>query len=114
MGFTLDKVVPWGRSFEEYIKMFDMTDEDLKLRILGCGDGPASFNSGMNKRGYIAISIDPIYQFDARQIEKRIQEAYDDIIKQLYENKEDYVWSTIKSVEELGQVRMSAMREFLA
>ncbi|MCF6154266.1 MAG: SAM-dependent methyltransferase [Candidatus Brocadia sp.] len=114
MGFTLDKVVPWGRSFEEYVKMFGMTDEDLKLRILGCSDGPASFNSGMNKRGYIAISIDPIYQFDAKQIEKRIQETYDDIIEQLHENKGDYIWNTIKSVGELGQVRMSAMREFLA
>lgn len=114
MGFTLNKVVPWGRSFEEYVKMFGMTDEDLKLRILGCGDGPASFNSGMNKRGYIAISIDPIYQFDAKQIGKRIQETYDDIIEQLHENKGDYVWNTIKSVEELGRVRISAMREFLA
>lgn len=23
MGFTIDKVVPWGRSYEEYLKMFD-------------------------------------------------------------------------------------------
>lgn len=114
MGFTLDKVVPWGRSFEEYVKMFGMTDEDLKLRILGCGDGPASFNSEMNKRGYAVISIDPIYQFSGEQIEERIEETYDDIITQLYENKEDYVWNTIKSVEELGRVRMSAMRKFLA
>ena len=42
--FTLDQVVPWGRSFDEYRAMFAMTDMDLTGRILGCGDGPASFN----------------------------------------------------------------------
>ncbi len=114
MGFTLNSVVPWGRSFEEYVAMFDMTDEDLALRILGCGDGPSSFNSGMNKRGYTAISIDPIYQFGVEQIGKRIEETYGDIMEQLNNNREDYIWDTIKSVEELGKVRMSAMREFLA
>lgn len=45
MGFALDKVVPWGRSYEEYISMFDLSEADLQLRILGCGDGPAGFNS---------------------------------------------------------------------
>jgi hypothetical protein len=45
VAFTLDKVVPWGRSFDEYVRMFDLTPADLGKRILGCGDGPASFGS---------------------------------------------------------------------
>ena len=32
MGFTLDKVVPWGRSYDEYISMFGLTEDDLTLR----------------------------------------------------------------------------------
>jgi hypothetical protein len=44
MAFTLDQVVPWGRSFDEYRRMFALSDDDLGLRILGCADGPASFN----------------------------------------------------------------------
>ncbi len=43
--FTLDHVVPWGRSFEEYRAMFAIDDRDLDGGILGCGDGPASFNA---------------------------------------------------------------------
>jgi hypothetical protein len=35
MAFTLDSVVPWGRSFEEYVAMFALTDGDLSCRILG-------------------------------------------------------------------------------
>ena len=32
----------------------------------------------------------------------------------MQENKNDYVWTVINSVEELGRVRMSAMRDFLS
>ena len=49
--FTLDQVVPWGRSFDEYQRMFALTEADLSLRIVGCGDGPASFNAEATRRG---------------------------------------------------------------
>ena len=51
MAFTLDKVVPWGRSYDEYVSMFGLTGDDLSLSILGCGDGPASFNSVIHRDG---------------------------------------------------------------
>jgi hypothetical protein len=35
MSFTLEKVVPWGRSYEEYIDMFALTEAELGLRIEG-------------------------------------------------------------------------------
>jgi len=34
MGFTLDTVVPWGRSHEEYVAMFDLSEAELGRRIL--------------------------------------------------------------------------------
>jgi hypothetical protein len=33
--FTLDQFVPWGRSFDEYRRMFALTDEDLRLKRSG-------------------------------------------------------------------------------
>jgi hypothetical protein len=93
--------------------MFCLTDEDLKGRILGCGDGPASFNSEMNKRGCRVISADPIYQFDTKEILQRIEDTYDEVIKQMHREKDKFVWNVIKSVEELVRIRMAAMREFL-
>ena len=55
MSFTLEKIVPWGRSFDEYISMFSLSANDLKKKILGCGDGPASFNAELTKIGGIAV-----------------------------------------------------------
>lgn len=114
MAFTLDRVVPWGRSLAEYVGMFDLTEDDLKRRVLGCGDGPASFNVELNQRGYRALSVDPLYQFTAAQIESRIEATYAVVLEQLLQNTQDYVWNVIESPEDLGRIRMAVMQKFLA
>ena len=72
-GFTLDKIVPWGRSYQEYIDMFNLSDDDLQLRILGCGDGPAEFNAKLTANNGNVVSLDPIYEFNTKQIRDRIK-----------------------------------------
>lgn len=114
MGVTLDKVVPWGRSYDEYVSMFGLSEDDLTLRILGCGDGPAAFNSLLTECGGSVVSVDPIYAFDAAQIRTRVAEAYDIVMTQARKNQDDYVWEAIPSVEQLGSIRMSAMENVLA
>jgi hypothetical protein len=94
--------------------MFGLTEVDLGLRILGCGDGPAGFNSALTKRGGNIVSVDPIYVFDAGQIRCRISETYETVMAQMRRNQSDYVWGAIQSVEQLGSLRMSAMETFLA
>ena len=114
MSFTLDKVVPWGRSYDEYISMFDLTEAELGLCILGCGDGPAAFNSVLSQRGGNIVSVDPVYAFDAGQIRGRISETYETVMAQTHKNHSNFVWNVIPSVEQLGNLRMSAMEIFLA
>jgi hypothetical protein len=111
--FTLDQVVPWGRSCDEYRHMFALTDEAFRLRIVGCADGPASFNAEATRRGARVVSCDPIYRWDSSQIQERITSTYDTMLNQTRQNAEEFVWSSIRSVEELGQVRMAAMRAFV-
>jgi SAM-dependent methyltransferase len=113
MAFTLDKVVPWGRSYQEYVDMFSLTGGDLQHRILGCGDGPASFNAEHTNRGGAVVSFDPIYQFEADQIRARIGETYQTVITQLRQNSNNYVWDRISSIERLSEIHLSAMERFL-
>jgi len=114
MPFQLDQIVPWGRSLDEYIKMFSLTRDELRLKILSCADGPASFNSELTKYGGIVTSVDPIYQFTALEIEQRIDEVYEEVLQQTHQNRDCYVWEKISSVEELGKIRMAAMKRFLS
>jgi hypothetical protein len=114
MPFSYNTIVPWGRSFEEYRRMFTLTHDDLRLRILGCADGPASFNAQMFELGTPVVSIDPLYQFTAAQIEARIKETYEGVMSQMRLNQHQFNWSSIGSVEDLGRMRMITMRTFLA
>jgi hypothetical protein len=113
MAFRYKDVVPWGRNYDEYVRMFDLNDGELTSKILGCGDGPASFNYECNQRGGNVVSIDPIYNLTRDEIQTRINETYDDVLSQTRKNKEKFKWDGIKSVDELGQTRMNAMRLFL-
>jgi hypothetical protein len=112
--FTLDQVVPWGRSFDEYCRMFALSSDDLRGHILGCADGPASFNAEATAAGLTIISCDPLYRFAEADIRRRITETTEVIIEQTQRNREEFVWTSIHSIEELRQVRVSAMERFLA
>lgn len=106
----LSKVVPWGRCFKE---MFSLSQADLQGNILGCGDGPASFNAEATAAGAKVISVDPIYCFSANQIESRVNEISHNIAQQLKENASNYIWSTFQNVEAVVSARLAAMKDFL-
>jgi hypothetical protein len=94
--------------------MFALSADDLGKSILGCGDGPASFNCTLTKRGGSVVSVDPLYRFTAEEISSRIKETYNIVIEQTRKNAHEFVWSCVGSVEELGHLRMTAMRGFVA
>ncbi|MGF1590982.1 MAG: hypothetical protein ACFCU7_17395 [Pleurocapsa sp.] len=105
----LDKVVPFGRSLDEYIKMFDLSSEDLQKDILGVGDGPASFNAEGTAKGYNITSIDPIYQFAGAEIKQRFDAVVDNIIEQIIATPNNWVWQYHKNPQELKASRIKTL-----
>lgn len=114
MAMKLDKVVPFGRSLDEYRKMFSLTDTDLDQTILGVGDGPASFNAEMFALGKSVLSVDPLYLFPAEAIEKQFHAVVDDIIAQVKSTPDDWVWTYHASPEHLQEHRTRVLRRFIA
>lgn len=113
MAMVLEKVVPFGRSLDEYQKMFSLTSDDFSGNILGVGDGPASFNAEGSKLGYNITSIDPIYDFTGDEIESRFNDVVDGIIEQVRSTPDDWVWDYHGSPDGLRKNRETAMRLFL-
>lgn len=113
MAFTLQNTVPWGRTFEEYQSMFNLTNQDLNKRIASFGDGPASFNQEMTILNKSVTSLDPIYHFSKNDLKNRIEETKDTVMKQMRENKDNFIWTSIKDVDELESIRMNAMLNFI-
>lgn len=114
MAIAYDEIVPWGRSYEEYVRMFALTEADLSGRIIGCGDGPASFNVEARERGQTVVSCDPLYSFSPSAIERRIQETSGLVLDQTRKHIDHFLWSTFSSPEDLAEHRMRSMRSFLA
>ena len=102
MGFNLQQVVPWGRSFEEYCAMFTLDEQDLQKSILGVGDGPASFNAELTEQGESIVSVDPVYAFTSEQIRQRIAEIFDDMQVQVSNNASQLRRDKFGSAQTLG------------
>ena len=109
----LDRVVPFGRSKAEYELMFALTESDRQKSIIGIGDGPASFNAEMTAAGYQVVSIDPIYQFTADEIKSRFDACVDNIIEQVRNTPNNWIWSYHQSPEDLRANREKAIAIFL-
>ncbi len=110
----LENIVPWGRSMKEYMAMFDLSKEDIRNRkILGCGDGPSSFNTEVDMEGGRVVSVDPLYAYSKKEIMQRIDEVTDEVMAQVKANMEKFVWKNIPDPETLLDLRIEAMMEFL-
>ncbi len=113
MSIKLESVVPFGRSFDEYQLMFNISEDDLSKSILGVGDGPASFNAEMLARGHPVISLDPLYELSAKAIEQRFYQVVDDVIEQVKTTPDNWVWSYHKSPDDLRKNREKALKCFM-
>jgi hypothetical protein len=80
----------------EYELMFSLGESDLRKKILGCGDGPASFNAEMTQRGLSVVSCDPIYVFSPAQILDQFKAGIEPVMSQVRAHLQNYVWSYLK------------------
>lgn len=110
----LDEVVPFGRSLDEYRLMFGLSESDLEKKILGVGDGPASFNAELRALGKSLVSVDPLYIFSAADIKTRFYQVLDNIIGQVKASPDDWVWTYHASPDHLRANRVNALETFAA
>jgi len=113
MTMLLEKVTPFGRSLEEYWLMFGLTEKDLDKKILGIGDGPASFNAEMMELGNKVTSVDPLYIFSGEDIEKQFYSVVDSVIEQVTSSPGNWSWKYHTSPKNLRIHREQAIRKFL-
>src|SRR5262249_39771143 len=112
--FTLAHIVPWGRSFDEYRRMFALAEDGGARSMLGCADGPASFNAEATARGWRVTSVDPLYRWSSADIRARIAAIFDEMIDQTRRNAGEFVWKPpITSIDALAAIRAAAMNAFL-
>ena len=73
----------------------------------------ASFNFEAHCLGCDITSYDPIYQFNKEELEKRIEDVRGTVMQQMSANMDNYIWTKIRDLNQLEQIRMDAMKLFL-
>ena len=112
MVMKLGEVVPYGRCLDEYRRMFLLTPEDLQRKVLGVGDGPASFNAEASAIGANVCSVDPLYSCDLAEIQARVDDASRVILRQVVATHDDWEWTYHASPEALQRSRTVTHNRF--
>ncbi len=111
--FQLDDIVLIGRTFAEYHSLFALDNTNVDDVILDAAAGVSSFCAEANARGYHVTAADRIYQFDAATIAAQCQADLENVMAQLPDVADMYVWETIPDMPTLKAERQQAYRIFV-
>lgn len=112
--FNIDKIVVVGRSYEEYMKMFDLSLNYLKnKRILDCASGASSFTAELSTKGYDVIATDVLYDIDPDVLEEKCENDLLKVMETLSGVEDMYVWNYFKTPDELRKHRMATYQIFI-
>ena len=82
-----------GRTWSEYLKMFDLKEDDLvNGRILDCAAGASSFTAEMTKQGYDVVAVDILYNEDPDELIDKYRSHMEVLIDGLT-SVDSFVWN---------------------
>ncbi len=114
MAIDLDHIVPWGRSRDEYLRMFALVPRDLADGVLDCGGGPASFTAEVTGAGFRAMAVDPLYTHPGEAIRARFNSVLGPMLDQVRATPADWTWTYHRDPDHLAANRRTALERFLA
>lgn len=114
-AFEVHDVAVIGRTFEEYLAMFDIEPPDLEgERILDCPSGAGSFVAGAADRGVSVVGADRAYRRPPTELARRCRSDTAAVADQLPEKRDLFTWEFYESVERRIELLERACESFLA
>ncbi|WP_345789278.1 SAM-dependent methyltransferase [Paenibacillus amylolyticus] len=111
-GLELSQIVFIGRTFEEYMSMFDLTTDELAgQNILDCPGGACSFSSRARKHGAHSVAADIAYQYDMNELGTKGFQDIEHTMKQIHAVQGKYVWDEFGTIEGLREERLRAITD---
>jgi hypothetical protein len=106
----LSRIVFIGRTFEEYMSMFNLSKEELKgKKILDCPAGACSFTAKANQLGADVTATDIAYYHPFEQLAQKGFEDIEHAMLNMEKAQSNYVWDYFRTVEGLRNHRMQAL-----
>jgi hypothetical protein len=111
--FEVEEYAIIGRTFTEYVRMFDLDPAALDGPVLDCPSGVGSFVAGANERGIPATGADIIYELPYDQLKQRCRKDYEQVASQLPEKADLFNWDFYGNIERRQQFLKQAYEAFL-
>jgi hypothetical protein len=102
-----------GRTWAEYMKMFNLEDLDqCPGKILDCAAGASSFTAHMSGKGHDVVAVDILYNEEPEVLADKCRDHMEVLVEGLA-SVDSFVWSFFKDIDELKEQRNFACREFI-
>lgn len=106
----LERIVFIGRTYEEYLQMFNLNESDLAgQRILDCPAGACSFTAKANQLHFDVTAADIAYYFATDELADKGAQDIAHAMNELEKVTDNFVWEYFKSIEELTLARSEAL-----
>ncbi|MCL6605471.1 MAG: class I SAM-dependent methyltransferase [Paenibacillus sp.] len=108
----LDRIVFLGRTFDEYMSMFDLKERELADRkILDCPAGACSFTAKANQMGTDTTAADIAYYHTTEELAEKGRKDLEHAMHELDKVKDNYLWEHFKSIDDLRKARVEALTD---
>ncbi|CAH1056027.1 SAM-dependent methyltransferase [Paenibacillus pseudetheri] len=108
----LERIVFIGRTYEEYLQMFNLKEADLVGgRILDCPAGACSFTAISNQLGSNVTAADIAYYYSTDELADKGVQDIEHAMSELSKVQDNFVWDYFESIEDLTQARIKALND---
>lgn len=106
----LDRIVFIGRTYEEYVQMFSLQEQDLAdKKILDCPSGACSFTAIASEKGYNVTASDITYSVPADHLLMKGLQDVQHAMESVEKVQSAYSWNYFKNIQELKYDRLNAL-----
>ncbi len=112
----LDNVIFFGRTTEDYLKMFDFKSlDDLKgMTVLDCPGGPALFTADANKAGINCTALDPMYKNKPDELHEQAVDSLTSALERFkHTAKFAKYTATFASESEFERIHLEMIQKFI-
>ncbi len=103
-----------GHNFNDYYRMFDLSETDLSKNILTVASGFDSFNQQMHEKNKKVISCAKNYSMNLNEISELVKKSLARLNDHISEHAEQYRFTKEKTQEWLREKRVEAAACFLS
>lgn len=112
-ALDLDRIAFIGRTYDEYMKIFDLDGPMLEGgRVLDCPAGASSFTAEAYLKGIETTACDIMYNLDAHELFIKGEKDIGHVFEKFDEVSHLYTWSYYRNKEDVISRRKSALERF--